>query len=229
MAEGRGFCLSLMLSGGSPNLDLILEPNYMGLAAIAKKPNSTEKPQHQNSKFKHLMWLHWVMASLLILLYLTGLYVAHPPQSNFIQGLSPFLHQSIGTLLLSLLFARIFLLLRVVKAKYSRRLPKVTTHWLKTTALHTALYFFLLIVPVSGLFLRNFRGVETTFFGISVPPIFAANGYWAALAKDYHFWASYIFLGFIGLHLLAHWKLVRSPLKRCICWFSGIWCDLDLD
>jgi cytochrome b561 len=201
----------------------------MGSEAIAKKPNSTRKPQRQTNKFKHLMLLHWVMAILLLLLYFTGLYVARPPQADFIQWLSPLLHQSIGTLFLLLLVARIFLLLRVVGSKYLRRLPTVTSNWLKRTALHTALYFFMLIVPVSGFFLRNYRGVDTTFFGISVPPVFAANAYWADLAKDYHFWTSYLFLVFIGLHLLAHWKFMRSHLRRCICWFSGIWCDLDLD
>ena len=40
----------------------------MGLATITKKPDSTEKPKRQNSKFKHLMLLHWAMASLLMLL-----------------------------------------------------------------------------------------------------------------------------------------------------------------
>jgi len=186
----------------------------MGLATIAKKPNSTEKPQRQNSKFKHLMLLHWTMASLLMLLYLTGVYVAHPPQVNFIKWLSPFLHQSVGTLFLFMLIARILLLLRVIGSKYSRRLPNVNFHWLKVAVLHTVLYFFMLVVPVSGFFLRNFSGVETTCFGISVPPVFAVNGYWANLARSSHFWASYVFLVFIGLHMLAHWKFVRSRLRR---------------
>ncbi|MCY7276518.1 MAG: cytochrome b/b6 domain-containing protein [Phormidesmis sp. CAN_BIN44] len=186
----------------------------MDLATIAKQPNSTEKPQRQNSKFKHLMLLHWIMAGLMILLYLTGVCVAHPSQANFIQWLSPFLHQSVGTLFLFLLVARIFLLLRVVGSKYSRRLPNVTPNWLKTVSLHTILYFFMLIAPISGFFLRNFSGVNTTFFGISVPPIFAANSDWIELARSSHFWASYIFLVFIGLHILAHWRLVRSRLRR---------------
>lgn len=192
----------------------------MGLATIAKKLNSLEKSQRQNSKFKQLMALHWAMASLLMLLYLTGLYVAHPSQVNFIKWLSPFLHQSVGILFLLLLMVRIFLLLRVVGSKYSRRLPNVTAAWLKTVTLHMVLYFFMLIVPVSGFFLRNFRGMDTTYFGISVPSVFAANRDWAAIAKSTHFWASYIFLAFIGLHVLAHWKFVRSYLRRLLLIFQ---------
>jgi len=190
-----------------------MELNLMDLTTIAKKPNSAEKSNRQNSKFKHLMLLHWMMASLLMLLYLTGVYVAHPPQANFVKWLSPFLHQSVGKLFLVLLVARIFVLLRVVRSKYSRRLPNVTPNWLKTVSFHTILYFFMLIAPISGFLLRNFRGVNTTFFGISVPPIFAANSDWIVLARSFHFWASYIFLAFIGLHILVHWKFVRSRLR----------------
>lgn len=186
----------------------------MGLATIAKEPNSIEKPQRQNSKFKHLMLLHWMMASLLILLYLTGVYVAHPPQANFTKWLSPFLHQSIGTLFLLMLVARIFLLLRVIGSKYSRRLPNVTPTWLKTTALHTILYLLMLIVPLTGFFLRNCQGLHTTFFGISVPSVLAANDNWAGSMRSAHFGVSYMFLVFIGLHLLMHWKFVRSRLRR---------------
>lgn len=180
----------------------------MGLAMIAKKP------KRQNSKLKNLMFVHWMMASLLTLLYITGLYVVHPPQADFLMWLSAFVHQSVGTLFLILLIARIFLLLRVVGSKYSKRLPNVTPDWLKTVALHTILYFFMLIAPVSGFFLRNFRGVDTTFLGISVPPVFAVNSYWVDLARNSHFWASYIFLAFIVLHMLVHWKVVRSCLRR---------------
>jgi cytochrome b561 len=186
----------------------------MGLATIAKKPNSTQKPKHLNSKFKHLMFLHWLMVGLLMLLYVTGLYVAHPPQANFLMWLSPFLHQSVGTLFMLLLIARILLLLQVVGSKYSRRLPSVTPDWLKTVSLHTSLYFFMLIAPVSGFLLRNFRGVDTTFFGISVPPVFAVSSDWVDWARNSHFWASYIFLAFIFLHLLVHWKVVRSRLRK---------------
>lgn len=186
----------------------------MILSTIANRLSSTEKPKRQNSKFKQLMLLHWMMAGLIILLYLTGIYVARPPQINFVKWLSPFLHQSVGTLFLLMLMARIFLLLRVVSSKYSRRLPNVTSDWLRTIALHTVLYFFMLILPISGFFLRNLKGVDTTFFGISVPPVLAMNGYWANLARNSHFWASYIFLAFIVLHMCVHWKMARSHLRR---------------
>ncbi len=173
-----------------------------------------EKPRRQNAAFKHLMMLHWVMAAFIVLLYVTGIFVARPVQAPLLTWLTPFLHQSLGMLLLMLLIARIFLLLRVFGQRYSRRSPKFTFNWLQTTILHSSLYFFMLVAPVSGFLLRNFAGVNTTFFGIHIPPIFALNKHWIELTRSTHFWSSYIFLAFILLHILTHWRLIWKNAKK---------------
>lgn len=175
---------------------------------------ATEKPKRQNAAFKHLMVLHWVMAAFTLSLYVTGVFVAHPNVVSLLKWLSPLLHQSLGILSLMLLVARIFLLLRVMGQKYARRSPKVTFNWLQTTMLHSSLYFFMLIVPVSGFLLRNFIGVDTAFFGIHVPPVFVANKNWIDLARSSHFWSAYIFLAFIVLHILKHWKFVQKNVGK---------------
>lgn len=173
---------------------------------------NTEKPKRQNAAFRHLMLLHWIMAAFIFSLYVTGVLVAHPLQTS--QGLIAFLHQSLGTLVMLLLIARIFLLIRVVGHKYARRSPNITSNWLRTTMLHSSLYFFMLVAPVSGFFLRNFSGLDTTFFGIAIPPLFAATATWAALARSSHFWSSYLFLAFICLHALTHWKVIRMNVRK---------------
>lgn len=144
----------------------------------------TEKLKHQSSTFKNLMLLHWLMATFILSLYVTGVFVAHPRQVPLLTWLIPFLHQSFGMLFLMLLIARIFLLLRLVKLKYSRQSPNVTSTWLQATILHSSLYFFMLVTPVSGFFLRNFVGLDTAFFGIYVPPVFAANENWVELTRE---------------------------------------------
>ncbi len=173
---------------------------------------ATEKPKRQNAAFKHLMLLHWIMAAFILSLYLTGVLVARPFQTTL--WLMSFLHQSLGMLFLLLLIARIFLLLRVVGHKYTRRSPNVTSNWLQTIILHSSLYFFMLVAPLSGFFLRNFSGLGTTLFGLPVPPLFAANNTWIALARSSHFWSSYLFLAFIFLHTLAHWKVIRMTVRK---------------
>lgn len=174
---------------------------------------TTEKPKRQNAAFKHLMALHWIMAAFILSLYVTGVFVTRPPQVSFLAGLIPFLHQSLGMLVLMLLIARILLLLRLIGHRYLRRSPKVTLSWLQTTVLHSSLYFFMLLVPVSGFVLRNFIGLDTTLFGIYVPPIFGSDEAWAGLARSSHFWLSYVFLAFILLHIVSKWKYVKR-------WFS---------
>lgn len=167
----------------------------------------------RNTAFKHLMLLHWIMAAFALSLYITGIFVAHPPQS-LLSRLIPFLHQSLGMLFLILLIARIFLLLRLIRHRQSRRSPKASTNERKSTILHGSLYFFMLIAPVSGFLLRNFTGLDTTFWGISVPPLFHPQPAWVMLAKSSHFWSSYLFLVFIFLHALVHWKMIRASIKR---------------
>lgn len=174
----------------------------------------TKKPKRQNAAFKHLMVLHWIMAAFVLSLYITGIFVAHPLRGSLLTWLVPFLHQSLGILFLMLLVARIFLLLRLVSYRYSRRSPRVTFRWLKSTVLHGSLYFFMLIVPVSGFFLRNFIGLDTTFFGISVPPLVASSEVWIKLARHSHFWLSYIFLAFIFLHVVAYWRIVWINVRN---------------
>ena len=181
---------------------------------------ATEKPKRQNAAFKHLMLLHWLMAAFILSLYFTGVFVAHPRQKPLLAWLIPFLHQSFGVLFLMLLIARIFLLLRLVRHKYSRRSPRITSNWLKTIILHSSLYFFMLVVPVSGFFLRNFTGLDTTLFGIPVPSVFAPSENWVELAKSTHSWLSYVFLTFVSLHILAHWKTVWLNARKRFIYFA---------
>ncbi|MBW4580251.1 MAG: cytochrome b/b6 domain-containing protein [Tildeniella nuda ZEHNDER 1965/U140] len=173
---------------------------------------TTERPKRQNAAFKHLMLLHWIMAAFILTLYFTGVFVARPLQAPL--WLMSFCHQSLGMLFLLLLIVRIFLLLRVVGHKYTRRSPNVTSNWLQTIMLHSSLYFFMLVAPISGFFLRNFIGLGTTLFGLPVPSLFAANNTWVALARSSHFWSSYLFLAFIVLHALAHWKVIRMTVRK---------------
>jgi cytochrome b561 len=175
---------------------------------------TTENPKRQNAARKNLMALHWVMAAFILVLYVTGIFVTHPLQNSVLAWLIPFLHQSVGILFLMLLIARILLLLRLIGQKYEKRSPKVNPNWLRVTILHSSLYFFMAIAPLSGFFLRNFMGADTTFFGIAVPPVFDANEDWMAIVKSSHFWSSYIFLAFIVLHILVFWKSTWINLKK---------------
>lgn len=140
------------------------------------------------------------------------------PEDTVLQDNAYTLHKSLGALTMALLTLRIFILQRVWWRKYTRRLPKVNGEWLRTFLLHTAIYIFMLAVPISGFFLSNsYQSGNVSFFWVAtLLDIFPENAAVVALARDLHFWIAYTFLGFIGLHALDQRKYVRSLWRRII-------------
>ena len=128
------------------------------------------KKPRRNSAFLRLMSVHWWMARLYVVLFVGGWLMTHVPQdSNYRTMLYDF-HKSIGVLTIAILTWRILVLLQVWWRKYTKRLPKLTPSWLKTVVLHTLLYMFMWVVPVTGVFLSNsFQAENVKLFGIGVP------------------------------------------------------------
>ena len=86
---------------------------------------------------------------------------------------------------------------------------------MRTFLLHTAIYIFMLAVPVSGIFLSNSHGSgNVPFFWVTLPDIFPKNAAVTGLARDMHFWIAYTFLGCIVLHVVDQKKYVRSIWRR---------------
>lgn len=117
---------------------------------------------------------------------------------------------------MSLLLARIFVLLRVLQHKYRRRQPQRTQDWLQTFALHTALYFFMLLVPLSGYLASNWGDHDVIIFdtNIALPSLVVKNRQLDELASSAHFWLAYTFLAFVVLHSAAQRKYLRATLRR---------------
>ncbi|MGJ5674618.1 MAG: cytochrome b [Nostochopsis sp.] len=170
-----------------------------------------------NSAFKQLINIHWVMAACYLILFTTGTFMAQLPREVFFRNPLYDFHKSIGTLVMGLLTWRILVLLRVWRRKYTKRLPKMTPEWIKTVALHTTLYLFMWVIPVSGFFFSNsFKSNNVHFFGILLPDIFPQNSALVDLGRNLHFWLSYTFLAFILLHTLDQKKVVRANWRRLL-------------
>lgn len=90
----------------------------------------------------------------------------------------------------------------------------------RVAPVHTALYLFMLAVPLSGYLMISAADVGVPFFGIgslfgfSLPPLVGKNEAIAELANSQHVWLAYTFLVFIGLHILAQHKFVRTTWRR---------------
>ena len=168
-----------------------------------------------NSAFKLLMSVHWWMAAVYLVLFVTGTYMSTLDRAvSFRASLYDF-HKSMGVLSMAFLTWRIFLLIQVWWKKYSKRFPKFTAKWWQTFALHTSLYVFMWAVPITGFLLSNsFRANNVKFFGIVLPDIFPQDRAMVDVGRSLHFWLSYTFLAFVVLHTIAQWKVVKANWRR---------------
>ncbi|WP_353931227.1 cytochrome b/b6 domain-containing protein [Okeanomitos corallinicola TIOX110] len=124
-------------------------------------------------------------------------------------------HKSIGALTMAILTWRILVLLRVWWRKYTKRFPKFTREWIKTVTLHTSLYIFMWVVPVTGFLLSNsYKSNNVKVFGILLPDMFPENSDMVEIGRNLHFWLAYTFLAFTILHTIQQKKVVRSLWRR---------------
>ncbi|MBD1913800.1 MULTISPECIES: cytochrome b/b6 domain-containing protein [unclassified Leptolyngbya] len=168
-----------------------------------------------NAAFKQLRLMHWVMAACYVVVFIVGVLMAHAPIDPVRANFYTF-HRSMGALTIALLTARIFFLQQVWWRKFIRQRPKMTGAWLRGVLLHTALYVFMIIVPLSGFFLSNsFRsGVVSFFWLVTLPDLFPQNAEVVGLARSLHFWLVYTFFAFVLVHLLEQRKFVQSQWRR---------------
>jgi len=174
------------------------------------------KKAKRKSFAQNLWFLHWLMAICFLLLFLTGAYMTDLPRDVAYRGSFYDFHKTLGVVVMSVLLARIFVLLRVIQHKYRRRLPKFTGEWARTFIQHTALYFFMLLVPLSGYFFSNSYGKDIVVFGtgITLPRLFPENKPLAEIGRSLHFWLAYTFLAMVVLHIIAQRKYLWAQGRR---------------
>jgi cytochrome b561 len=171
--------------------------------------------QRINSAFQQLISVHWWMAGVYVILFVTGTFMSQLDRSVPLRPSLYDFHKSIGVLSMALLSWRILLLLQVWRKKYTRRSPKFTLTWWRTVALHTSLYVFMWAVPVTGFLLSNsFKANNVKFFGILLPDIFPPDKAMVEVGRGLHFWLAYTFLAFVILHTIVQRKVVRANWRR---------------
>jgi cytochrome b561 len=169
-----------------------------------------------NSAFQQLMSVHWWMAAGYVLLFMGGYAMTHVPDDFPIKGGMYEFHNTVGVTSIALLTWRILVLLRVWGKKYLKRLPKFSPKWYLNTVLHTAMYVFMWMVPVSGVFLSNsYKAAHLKIFGfILLPDFFPENSAIVGDASHWHALLAYTLLCSIALHTLLQWKVVKANWRR---------------
>jgi cytochrome b561 len=185
----------------------------MPMTQQVERPNA---PTRKKTAAQRLWFLHWLMAAFYFMLFASGLYMTALPREISYRGSLYSLHKTVGVVVMSVLLARVSVLLGVVLHKYRRRLPKTTLRWWRMFALHAALYTLMLLAPLSGYLFSNANAKDVVIFGTNVvlPPLIGADKTLADLGRNAHFWLSYTFLAAIALHGIEQWRYLYAILRR---------------
>lgn len=162
--------------------------------------------------------LHWVMALLILVLFLLGWYMVDLPKSSAERTYFFSLHKSVGLTVATLAVLRIGWRIRSPGlapasglAEWQRRLSVVT---------HRLLYAFMVLQPLSGYLSSSFSGYTTRFWGIPLPQWADEDWVVNELFTGVHELSSMALLALISLHFcgaLAHlWTGHENVLPRML-------------
>ena len=153
--------------------------------------------------------LHWlIVIGIFILMgtgwYMVGLVKGTPAVTQYYN-----FHKSIGLIALALVALLINFRLRNQPPGLPDSLPAWEIKAAKTG--HYIIYFFLILVPLSGYIESNFAKWGIHFFGYHIPSWGPENKTLYSIFNQIHVYSSNIFAGLIALHFLA---ALKHMIKR---------------
>ncbi|KTD35228.1 cytochrome b561 transmembrane protein [Legionella moravica] len=148
------------------------------------------------------IFLHWVIAILIIGLLILGLYMVNLPIS--LEKLKLYgWHKELGFLVLFLAILRIIW-------RLSNQMPELAIPLLEKIAarsMHWAFYVFMFAMPISGWLITSSAGLPASFFGLfTLPNLVAPNEQNRQLFEWIHEWLGYALILAIMLHTAAALK-----------------------
>jgi len=149
------------------------------------------------------IFLHWVMAALIIALLILGLYMINLPVS--LRKLKLFgWHKELGVLVLGLVIVRVaWRLANITPMLLS--LPRWEAIAARCT--HWTFYLLMGVLPITGWIMSSAAGLPVSFFGLFVlPDIVAPNEDLRVLFQSIHGWLAYAMIALICLHVSAALK-----------------------
>ena|SRR3990167_9180671 len=148
------------------------------------------------------IFLHWLMAILIIGLLVLGLYMVALPISYEKLKLYGW-HKEYGLLALALVIFR--LIWRLINITPHLSLPLLEK--LAARSVHWAFYIFMFAMPITGWLITSAAGLPASFFGLFVlPNLIAPNEELRIFFQAVHKWLGYGFIATIVLHASAALK-----------------------
>jgi len=172
---------------------------------------------HASEKYGRVtIFLHWVTAGLIVFSVSLGLTAVYSEGSEATQ-LATFLHQSIGTLIFCLALFRAGWRLGHPAPALPEAMPRYQRF--AAAATHLALYFMLILMPISGYVGLAARGREISIFGIfTMPQLVPLSRQLSVSAQNLHNYSQYALYALLALHVGAalyhHYVVKDDILKR---------------
>lgn len=164
------------------------------------------------------IFLHWLMALLIIGLLILGIVMVRLPIS--LEKLQFFgWHKEYGLLALALVFIRLIW-------RMGNRIPLLPLHvpsWQKlaSTVVHYTFYVLMFAMPITGWLITSAAGLPVSFFGLFVlPDLIAPSDKLQSLFSVVHQWLGYGLIAIIFIHIgaafLHHFIYKDDILKRIL-------------
>lgn len=149
------------------------------------------------------IFLHWLMAILIIGMLILGIYMTDLPVSP--EKLKLFRwHKEFGVLILMLVIIRL-------AWRLSNAVPSLASLplWEKLAArsAHWVFYGLLFALPISGWLLSSASGIPVSFFGLFIlPDLISPNEEMRLLLVEAHEWLAYFLIAVLCVHIAASLK-----------------------
>lgn len=147
---------------------------------------------------KFAKFLHWTMATLILLNYFLGLTLDKTSLYNF--------HKQTGLTIIALLLVRVVWRLTSAYPESVKSLSAMERNAAKLG--HLALYLFMLAIPISGVLMVNSYGYPLKFWGIfTLPAIISTKpDSTSEIFTKVHEILANVMIAFIAVHILAALK-----------------------
>ena len=158
------------------------------------------------------MALHWVVAAMVLVAWLLGLFGDDLPQGAA-RDTGLFIHISLGLAIVALVVARLFWRLSDPPPAPERSPLGAWGEW-ASKAVHYVIYVLLIAIPIAGMAAQFARGHALPIFGLfEIASPWAADRAFARDVTEVHETLANIMMILVGLHAtaaLAHHYILRD-------------------
>lgn len=164
--------------------------------------------------------LHWVVAFVVIGLFILGLWMVDLDYYSNWYHEAPFIHKSLGVLLVGTMLFRLFWnTLSPTPRSYGKVDSSVANRLIR--GLHLLFYLLVVLIGLSGYLISTAEGQGISVFDwFEVPALSFAFEEQADIAGEIHLWLAYTLMIFVGLHALGaikhHFMDKDNTLKRIL-------------